>query len=153
PKPGDPRLAHATATVIGGRGDAMAGAVREAESRGYTALQLEAPVTGEARAAGVAYLGTAMARAAALKRPACIVASGETTVRVAGRGKGGRNQELVLATVEMLSTIRVPVVVASTGTDGIDGPTDAAGAIADSSTHERARTAGVGPPDRYLANN
>jgi glycerate 2-kinase len=153
PKPGDARLARARATVIGGRRDAMDGAARDAESRGYTVLRLDEPVVGEARVAAVSHLRAAMARAADLRRPTCIVSSGETTVHVTGHGKGGRNQEFVLAAAAPLATLGTPLVVASAGTDGIDGPTTAAGALADSSTLERARAAGVGSPERFLSNN
>ena len=153
PKPGDARLTRATAKVIGGRRDAMDGAAREAESRGYTVLRLDEPVVGEARVSAVAHLRVAVARAGGVRRPTCIVSSGETTVHVTGRGKGGRNQEFVLAVAAQLATAGVPLVVASAGTDGIDGPTTAAGALADSSTLERAGAAGVGAPERFLADN
>ena len=90
---------------------------------------------------------------AGVGRPACIVSSGETTVHVTGHGKGGRNQEFALAAAEPLAALRLAAVVASVGTDGIDGPTDAAGAFVDSTTTSRARAAGVGAPDRFLADN
>jgi hydroxypyruvate reductase len=146
-------LTRATAKVIGGRRDAMDGAAREAESRGYTVLRLDEPVVGEARVSAVAHLRAALARAGGVRRPTCIVSSGETTVHVTGHGKGGRNQEFVLAVAAQLATAGVPLVVASAGTDGIDGPTTAAGALADSSTLERAGAAGVGAPERFLADN
>ena len=71
--------------------------------------------------------------------PLCVVSSGETTVRVTGTGRGGRNQEFVLAAAEDVQALGRDVLLASVGTDGIDGPTDAAGALADGSTVERAR--------------
>jgi len=74
-------------------------------------------------------------------------------VHVTGQGKGGRNQEFALAAASQAATLGMPVVVASAGTDGIDGPTDAAGALVDSSTIDRARAAGVGLPSAFLANN
>jgi len=141
PKPGDPRLALATARVIGGRRDAMEGAVREAQSRGYFTLCLDEPVVGDARAVSVSHVEAVLAHASAMRRPACIISSGETTVRVTGDGKGGRNQEFALACAAPLASIGVQAVMASVGTDGIDGPTDAAGAIVDNSTNERARGA------------
>jgi glycerate 2-kinase len=101
----------------------------------------------------VAHLRTATARTAAGGRPACIVSSGETTVHVTGHGKGGRNQEFALAAAEALAMLGTPAVVASVGTDGIDGPTDAAGALVDSTTTARAAAAGLGPPERFLADN
>jgi glycerate-2-kinase len=72
---------------------------------------------------------------------------------VTGTGKGGRNQELALALAGPLAGIPVATVVASIGTDGIDGPTDAAGAIVDTSTISRTRAAGIGDPGVYLRDN
>jgi hydroxypyruvate reductase len=82
----------------------------------------------------------------------CAVSSGETIVRVTGNGRGGRNQEFALALIERLVALGRPAAVASIGTDGIDGPTDAAGAIADSSSAGRARGAGL-DPSRFLDDN
>jgi len=130
----------------------MAGAVAEAGSLGYHVLRLDDAVVGEARTAAIAHLRTVVARATGLGRPACIISSGETTVHVTGRGKGGRNQEFALAGIDLLEHAGSPAVVASIGTDGIDGPTDAAGAVADSTTSIRARAAGL-RPGQYLADN
>ena len=74
-------------------------------------------------------------------------------MRVTGTGKGGRNQECALAMVRGLSTFGAAAVAASVGTDGVDGPTDAAGAIVDTTTLSRAMTAGLDTPERYLDNN
>jgi hydroxypyruvate reductase len=81
-----------------------------------------------------------------------MVSSGETTVRVTGGGKGGRNQEFALACAAPLASAAVTAAVASVGTDGIDGPTDAAGAIVDNTTIERARAARV-QPSAFLERN
>jgi len=152
PKPGDPRLAQTRTAVIGSRRDAMAGAAAEAGALGYHVSRLDDAVVGEARTTAVAHLRATLARAAGLGRPACIVSSGETTVHVTGRGRGGRNQEFALAAADLLAATAGPAVVASVGTDGIDGPTDAAGAIADSTTIGRAAAAGL-IPGRYLSDN
>jgi hydroxypyruvate reductase len=80
----------------------------------------------------------------------CVIAGGETTVKTAGTGKGGRNQEFALALAAEMSLLGAPAVAASVGTDGVDGPTDAAGAVVDSTTIARAGRAGVGDIDRYL---
>jgi glycerate 2-kinase len=152
PKAADTRLARATTGVIGSRRDAMAGALAKAGALGYDLLRLEDPVVGEARTTAVAHLRAVLARAAGLRRPACIVSSGETTVHVTGHGKGGRNQEFALAAADVLSATGVVAAVCSVGTDGIDGPTDAAGALADSTTLDRAAAAGL-VPARYLQNN
>ena len=152
PKPGDPRLVRAASTVIGGRRDAMDGAVREAERLGYQVVRIDDPVVGEARVAAPSHLREVVARAAGVARPACIVSSGETTVRVTGHGKGGRNQEFALASAAPLASLGGAAAAASAGTDGVDGPTDAAGAIVDATTVERARAAGLSP-DTFLDNN
>lgn len=153
PKPGDPRLGRSLACVIGGRMDAMRGAASEARALGCHVLMLEQPVSGDARTAGRRHLVEALARAQGLPRPLCVVSSGETTVTVTGRGRGGRNQEFTLATVEALAAVGGPIALASVGTDGVDGPTDAAGAVADSSSLARAVSLGLAPPAGYLADN
>jgi len=153
PKTGDPRLARATAAVVGSRRDAMAGAAREADARGYCVARLDAPVVGESRAAAVSHIADVIAQARDPGRAVCVISSGETTVRVAGHGKGGRNQEFALALAAPLAALGANAAAASVGTDGIDGPTDAAGAIVDCTTVERARAAGVGAPSRYLDDN
>lgn len=123
---GDPRLAHALYRVIASRRDAMNGASESARALGYDVTIVEAPTIGEARVAS-APLFDRLDRAS---RPACLVASGETTVEVRGTGRGGRNQELAVAALESLAS-RKPAALASVGTDGQDGPTDAAGALVD----------------------
>ena len=152
PKDGDTRLANAMTSVIGGRRDAMDGAVRDAEARGYHVIRIDDAVVGEARTAGPSHLRACLAMAAGAGRPACIVSSGETTVRVNGNGKGGRNQEFALACAPVLASLGIAAAVASVGTDGIDGPTDAAGAIADNTTLERGRTLQL-HPDTFLDRN
>jgi glycerate 2-kinase len=152
PKPGDPRLANARTSIIGGRRHAMDGAVSEAGARGYHVIRVDDAVVGEARVAGPSHLRACLAKAAGAGRPACIVSSGETTVRVTGDGKGGRNQEFALACAGALSTLGVPAALASVGTDGVDGPTDAAGAIVDDTTIERARAMKL-QPEAFLERN
>jgi glycerate 2-kinase len=153
PKPGDPRLARSEARVIGGRLTAVEGATQAAEALGYRIYPIEAPVVGEARLAGRALIEAAswacMLRDA---QPLCIVASGETTVHVTGHGMGGRNQECALSMSLVLELLGNTVVAASVGTDGVDGPTDAAGAIVDSTTLERAKAAEI-DPERHLGDN
>jgi glycerate 2-kinase len=152
PKPDDPRLRRASTTIVGSRRNAMAGAAAEAASRGFKILRLDDPVVGEARTTAVSHVRAALTRAAGVARPACIVSSGETTVHVTGAGKGGRNQEFALAAARLLGELGTLAVVASVGTDGIDGPTDAAGAVADSTTIARALAAGLSP-ERFLLDN
>ena len=146
PKPDDPRIARSIAHIIGGRMTAVAGAVEKARSRGYHVHVIERPIVGEAREAARAFAEDAGRAAATLPRPACIVGAGETTVVVKGNGLGGRNQEFALA---MISS---GLVFGSIGTDGIDGPTDAAGAVVDPTTAERAAALGL-DPQTFLSNN
>ena len=138
------------ARVIGSRHEAMAGAAAEARARGYSVHVHEAAVVGEARVTAAQFM--AGVTGAAADRPVCLISSGETTVHVTGTGRGGRNQEFALACVETISRSEKVAALASVGTDGVDGPTHAAGAIVDSSTLQRARTASLSPA-AYLQNN
>lgn len=135
-KPGDPRLERSTFRIIGNRRHAMDGAAREATRRGYLVRLLDAPTRGEARDAGRIFAETALA-AVPMAARVCLIASGEPTVRVKGSGRGGRNQEFVLGAAGALARGSGLALVASAGTDGVDGPTDAAGAIAASTTPAR----------------
>jgi hydroxypyruvate reductase len=150
-KPDDPRLAQAEFHVIGNRRTALAGAAARAEALGYDVTILGDATRGEAREASKGFIERA-ARTATPVRPVCVLAAGETTVHVTGHGRGGRNQEFVLAAVGRLNAFGPAVVLASAGTDGQDGPTDAAGAIADSETAVRAELKGLDEV-RALANN
>lgn len=142
-KPGDPRLANATFVLAGSRRDAMTGAHDTAVALGYDVECLGPPTLGEASAAGPRFIEDALLRANG-RRPCCIIASGETTVSLPqnGVGRGGRNQELALAAAAALSA-DAGAIFASVGTDGMDGPTPAAGAFADSSTMRRAAACGL----------
>jgi glycerate 2-kinase len=150
-KPRDPRLVELTYEIIGDRTTALEGARRAAESLHYRVTVFDEPTTGEAREAARAFVRRAL-RAAEGQHALCVLAAGETTVTVTGNGRGGRNQEFVLAAVPALAALDRDVVLASLGTDGIDGPTDAGGALADPHTLARARDAQL---DWYstLANN
>jgi hydroxypyruvate reductase len=151
PKPGDRRLSKSTARVIGGGRTAVEGARKAASSLGYKVHVVDRPVVGEARNAAWELVHTASRIVREdVGGPLCVLSAGETTVRTSGSGKGGRNQECALAMARALDTIAESVVATSVGTDGIDGPTDAAGAIVDSTTLARAEAADIGPPERYL---
>ena len=153
PKPGDPRLDRSRVHVIGSRLDALEGAARKADELGYHVEVLTEPVTGEARVAGEAYVRRVAALGARLPRPACIVSAGETTVEVKGDGRGGRNQEFALAAAPVLGELFDRAALASVGTDGVDGPTDAAGAIVDTTTLARAGAEGMTALRRHLDRN
>lgn len=151
PKPGDPALARSVAQVIGSRAIAIAGAADEARRRGFQTICLDEPIVGEARQAGPLLLARALERATPGR--CCIIAGGETTVTVRGAGRGGRNQEMALSLVEPLAALGRPALFASIGTDGIDGPTDAAGAMVGPRTLSRGRAGGVDPADALDSNN
>jgi hydroxypyruvate reductase len=153
PKPGDPRLAHAATRTIGSRASAAAGAASAAESLGYRTIVIDEPVVGLARDAGPRFIDEAVRLSGNRREPTCVIATGETTVRVTGRGRGGRNQELALSAARTLAALPVPAALLSGGTDGVDGPTDAAGAISDGTTLARAAQAGLEAPEAYLEDN
>ncbi|MEJ2284600.1 MAG: glycerate kinase [Desulfobacterales bacterium] len=154
PKAGDAVFERCYSELVGTNIQALKAAGTKAEELGYQTLILSSTVEGEARE--VAKVLTAIARevqrsANPLSTPACILCGGETTVTIQGEGKGGRNQELALAAALVIDGMQNVVVLAG-GTDGNDGPTDAAGAMADGSTLARSRALGLDPLD-YLRRN
>jgi hydroxypyruvate reductase len=154
PPTGDPRLDRSTARVIGPQRGAIDGARRAAETLGYRVHIVADPITGEAREAAAILTARIAEELPTLgPPPMCIIAAGETTVTVVGKGRGGRNQEFAFALARALPRLGVEAAGASIGTDGIDGPTDAAGAIADLTTFARAAAAGIADADAYLNDN
>ena len=155
PKPGDAVLQRVTTTIIGSGSDAVEAALAEGERLGYHTLVLTTTLEGEAREVGKMLAAVAREEASngrPVPLPALILAAGETTVTVQGTGKGGRNQELALSAalgIEGLSG----VVVASLGTDGRDGPTDAAGGMGDGGPVGRMRERGIDPGEYLEENN
>lgn len=151
PKPGDPRLARVRSAVLARNADALAAVCDAARSRGIASHAIGSALAGEARIAGRRL--AALARALRSDpRPQLIVAGGETTVTVRGPGRGGRCQELALAAaLELEGRERITLLAA--GTDGGDGPTDAAGACADGGSVARARAAGVDAADALSRND
>lgn len=147
PKPGDPDIERAHTVVVGSGATAASAAAREAEIRGYRSLVLSTTVQGEARHVGtlLAAIGRELVHhGRPVPPPAAIVLAGETTVTVNGDGRGGRCQEVALAAA--LGMAGLPgAAVAALGTDGIDGPTDAAGAIVDGSSTQRLFDCGHDP--------
>jgi len=154
----DPVFERVHPFIVGDNMTALRGAKHEAEKRGFEPIFLSSADSGEARktAAGyAAFLAELACSAPVLPRPLCLLAGGELTVTVKGRGRGGRNTEFVLASlVEMgkAGAAALDWLILSLGTDGIDGPTDAAGAWADVSTAGRARSLGLDPAV-YLDDN
>ena len=154
PKAGDAVFERCFSELVGTNLQALKAAASKAGQLGYQTLVLSSTVEGEAKE--VVKVLTAIAREIKdsgnpLSAPACILCGGETTVTIQGQGKGGRNQELALAAALVIDGLPGVVVLAG-GTDGNDGPTDAAGAIADGNTLARARSIGLDPLD-YLRRN
>lgn len=156
PKPGDPRFDLVENVLVGTNSQALQAAADEAAARGFRPLVLTSSLdgdTGEAAKFHLALLREVLASGHPVPAPCCLISGGETTVVVRGDGLGGRNQEFVLHCVLPMGAWHDrPVLVASLGTDGSDGPTDAAGAWADSHSWARARLAGLDPL-AFLARN
>ena len=155
PKPGDGLFERVQNVIVGSNRQAAQAAVTRAEQLGFNALLLSTFVEGEARQ--VARVAAALAKEIVrydqpVKKPACLVWGGETTVTVHGHGKGGRNQELALAAAIALDGWD-GVLVEALGTDGTDGPTDAAGAIVTGETVARARALGLDAAARLADND
>jgi glycerate-2-kinase len=140
PKPGDPALARVRTALLATNRSAVEAAHEAARRRGLDTRLLSEPLAGEAREAGRRLV--ALARRMRPAAPLCLLAGGETTVTVRGSGRGGRSQELALAAALELSG-GPPTTLLAAGTDGGDGPTDAAGAFADEGTVARGDRAGV----------
>jgi glycerate 2-kinase len=141
PKPGDAVLATARTVVVGSNRDAVEAAAREAAARGYDVDVVAEPLTGDAAAAAAQIVARLAARPR--DRRVAVVAGGETTVRAVPGGRGGRCQHLALAAATRLAGL--PVALLAAGTDGVDGPSGAAGACADGETVARARAAALDP--------
>jgi len=155
PKPGDPLFGRATTRVIGGA-HVVAACAREARRQGLRPVVLTTTLQGEAReAAGIlaAILRECVVHGRPASGPVALLAAGETTVTVRGTGHGGRNQELALAAARALDGFPAAAVVASLGTDGVDGRSEAAGGVVDDDTAGRARALGLAPIEDHLARN
>jgi glycerate-2-kinase len=154
PKANDEAFKKVFNVIIGNNRLASKTAQECLKSEGLNTLLLTATLEGEAR-----HVGTMLAAIAhevsvsgnPIPKPAGIIAGGETTVTITGKGKGGRNQEIALAAVLKINGMD-GAVLASISTDGIDGPTDAAGAIVDGKTLVKAVKKGL-TPEEYLAEN
>jgi hydroxypyruvate reductase len=154
PKSGAKELDRTHNCIIGSNSLAVDAARRKARELGYRTLVLSTSIEGETR--DVAGVHAAISReihasGQPLRPPACIISGGETTVTIRGTGKGGRNQEFVLAAAREIAGLPRTVIL-SAGTDGTDGPTDAAGALCDGDTIAGAKQKGLDPA-AFLANN
>ena len=135
----DPVFRRVRSEILAGNRDALEAAGHAAAERGLLPFVCERWLSGEARVAGRRL--AALADAVVSERPVCLIAGGETAVTVRGSGRGGRNQELALAAALALEG-RTHVALLAAASDGIDGPTDAAGAHADGGTVARAHALG-----------
>lgn len=154
PKAGENVFEKVHNMIIGSNMIALQAAEKEFSSAGFNTITLSSSIVGETREAArfhgaiareVAYTGNP------IRSPACILSGGETTVTIRGKGLGGRNQEFALSGAFEISGLEKAVLL-SGGTDGTDGPTDAAGAIADHTTIARAKQMDMDPV-KYLENN
>jgi glycerate 2-kinase len=154
PKPGDKIFKRVQNLIVGSNRLAVDAAVKEAHALGYHTMVLSTFIEGETR--DVARVHAAIAKeiratGRPVKPPACLISGGETTVTIRGKGLGGRSQEFALAASIDIAGLK-NVLILSAGTDGIDGPTDAAGAFADGNTLGRAKAAGM-DATKFLADN
>jgi hydroxypyruvate reductase len=155
PKPGDACFRKTRNLIVGSNRLAVDAAAAKAKALGYRPVVLSTLIEGETRE--IAAMHCAIAREALLsgrpaKPPVCFISGGETTVTLRGSGKGGRNMEFALAAAIALEGVD-QILAFSAGTDGTDGPTDAAGAWATGSTAVRARAAGLNPAAALAAND
>ena len=155
PKAGDPVFERTQNLIIGSNMNAIRAAKQKAEALGYNSIVLSSMIEGETR--DVAHVHGAIAREIVktghpIEAPACILSGGETTVTITGQGLGGRSQEFSLAAAIDVADVDGGVVLCA-GTDGTDGPTDAAGAIADTHTISRALSAELNPHKFLTAND
>ena len=154
PKPGDKIFENTNNIIVGSNALAVNAAALEARHLGFHTLVLSTFIEGEAREVARVHAAIAKeirATGRPLKTPACVISGGETTVTIRSHGLGGRNQEFALAAALDIAGLR-DVAILSAGTDGTDGPTDAAGAIAYGTTLARAEKLGLDAA-AFLANN
>jgi hydroxypyruvate reductase len=151
PKPGDRIFTNVSNILIGSNRSALGAAATSARSLGFTPWIVNSPLRGDTTDAALQFSKTLQQFLAKSESPTCLLAGGETTVRVTGTGRGGRNQEFALIVAQALQHEKRWALL-SAGTDGIDGPTDAAGAFADGHSMARAKAKGL-DPQLALGNN
>ena len=154
PKPGSKVFSKVYNTIIASNNISLSAMKKKANSLGYNAIILTSFLEGEAREVGsvVASIGKEiLVHDRPVKKPAVVLFGGETTVTIRGHGRGGRNQELILSAAIKIKGLK-DILIASIGSDGIDGVTDAAGAMVDGETVLRAERENI-DPEQYLLNN
>ena len=155
PKNGNKIFDNTQNVIVGSNKIALDAAEKRAKDLGYNTIVLSSLVEGESRDAAKFFAAIAkeVSRTGTpVPKPACIIAGGETTVTIRGKGKGGRNQEFALSAAMEIEGCE-GVVILSAGTDGTDGPTDATGAIVDFNTCKAAREKFRLNPDEFLNKN
>ena len=146
-KEGNPAFEKVYNLIVGNNLLAMKAAQEKAKALGFRTVMLSSLVEGETREVGRVHAAVAkevLLSGNPIPPPACILSGGETTVTLKGKGKGGRNQEFALALALEIAGWK-EIVALSAGTDGTDGPTDAAGAFADGETLRRAKALELDP--------
>ncbi|HZA57021.1 MAG TPA: glycerate kinase [Candidatus Udaeobacter sp.] len=154
PKAADPVFEKVQNVLVGSNRLALQAAKQKADALGYNSLLLSSSVEGETQTVAAVHAAIAKeisATGGPVRRPACVISGGETTVTIRGGGLGGRNQEFALAAALHIEGLE-GIVILSGGTDGTDGPTDAAGGVVDSGTLRRATANGLDAGD-YLRRN
>jgi glycerate 2-kinase len=154
PKADDPVFKRTQNVIIGSNKQALSAAKEQADKLGYNSLILSSFIEGETTEVAKVHAAIAkeiLSTGNPVGRPACVVSGGETTVKIKGSGLGGRNQEFALAAAISIDGLE-GVLILSAGTDGTDGPTEAAGAIADGSSIRRSKELGM-VAEKYLRDN
>jgi glycerate 2-kinase len=154
-KPGDPIFNKTQNIVLGNNFLSLKNAEQAAQGLGYNTIILSSRIQGEAKEIARAISGMVAEITATghpLARPACLLMGGETTVTIKGAGMGGRNQELVLSALLSLKNVAEPFLLVSCGTDGTDGPTDAAGGMISGETWIESAKLNL-KPQKYLDTN
>ena len=150
PKPGDPLFSGILNILAGTNLTALEAAKNQAVNMGFKTYIIDAELRGDVENVCESVISTAVAFKdnIEIRKPVCLLYGGETTVKISGEGKGGRNQHLTLLAAQRLRKT-IGITVLSAGTDGTDGPTDAAGAVADTETIFRAVSLNE-DPEKYI---
>ena len=150
PKPGDPLFSGILNILAGTNLTALEAAKNQAVNMGFKTYIIDAELRGDVENVCESVISTAVAFKdnIEIRKPVCLLYGGETTVKISGEGKGGRNQHLALLAAQRLRKT-IGITVLSAGTDGTDGPTDAAGAVADAETIFRAVSLNE-DPEKYI---
>ena len=155
-KADDPIFKRVHNIILGSNSESLKAAGKKANALSYHTLILSGRIQGEAREVAKVLAGLVQEiqqNNVPVKKPACLLMGGETTVTLKGKGKGGRNQELALAALLAMKNARRKFLITSVGTDGSDGPTDAAGGMAHPGVWEQAKNQGLDPLGYLQQNN